>query len=214
MMGKQLLLWLLPRLAWTYLQCVGKTSRILWSGTEHVRRLQSLHTRWIYAFWHGRQVFFLYSHRRQPICTMVSRSRDGEWISRVITCFGMRFSRGSSSRAGAPALREMVQWAARGFYPSMTPDGPRGPARQVKPGVLYLAQKLGWPILPIANGMRRKLIFRGWDDYWVPLPFNRVSIVCGDPLWISQTDSLEERAQELKRALDEVTEQADRNGCG
>lgn len=163
----------------------------------------------MYAFWHGRQVFLAYLHRGDNIRPLVSQSRDGELIARVCRSFGLNAIRGSSSKRGAEALLELKREVDDGTRVGITPDGPRGPLREVQPGVLYLAQKTGAPIVPVAYGARKRWVFKGWDEFMVPKPFNRITIAYGEPLTIAPTDNLEGKAKELKRALDAVMREAD-----
>ena len=206
----RLLLLVAPRLAYAYMTLVGATSRLIWHGDAAASKLEQGHGGCVFALWHGRQVFFTYSHRNRGIATLVSRSKDGELIAEVLRLSGHRAVRGSSSRGGAAALKELVEAGREGHSLAVTPDGPRGPVRRVQPGVLFLARELGIPIVPAANGMRRKLIFRGWDEFHFPLPFNRVAIVLGKPLPVGPDDDLEAKAEELRLALDAVTAEADR----
>jgi len=152
-----------PRLAWWYISFVGATSRVRWIGREHVEALERAGRNFAYAFWHGRQVFFTYSHRGYPAAILVSRSKDGDIIADVMRRSGLRAVRGSSSRGSAAALKELLDAAKAGYRPAITPDGPRGPAREVQPGILFLAREMGIPIIPITNAVRRKIVVRGRD---------------------------------------------------
>lgn len=202
---------LLPPLAYAYLSAVGATSRVRWEGLEHLRGLQG--KGFIYAFWHQRQAFFTWTHRGSKLAptVLVSRSRDGELIARAMRLSGIASVRGSSSRGASSAARELLEVLASGRPVGITPDGPKGPAREVKPGALYLALKSGCPILPIANALSRTLtIARAWDRFQVPLPFSRACVVHGPPLSVRPQDDLAAKAVELKRVLDETTARADR----
>lgn len=199
----------IPRIAWAYLHFVGKTSRVVWRRKDVRYAVEAREKNFIYAFWHGRQVFIAYAYRNLPVTAMVSQSKDGEYIARVIELFGGQTVRGSSSRGGMKAVVNMKRHLDAGRIVGLTPDGPRGPQRSVASGILYLAQKTGKPIVPLAYSARRKLIFRGWDDYWIPLPFNRIALSVGEPVRILETDSLEKKAEELKRTLNETTAHAD-----
>jgi lysophospholipid acyltransferase (LPLAT)-like uncharacterized protein len=92
----------------------------------------------------------------------------------------------------------------------ITPDGPRGPLREVQPGALFLAQMTGCPIVPVAFGANRKWIFnKGWDEFIVPKPFARIGIMYGEPMYVRPQDSLEQKAKELKDALNHVLQEID-----
>ena len=140
----------------------------------------------LYASWHQR--FFpgiTFFSKRRPIAIMISQSRDGEMISRVVDVLGWRPVRGSSSRGGSQALQEIKKLAWKGFNIGHIIDGPRGPFGIVKPGLLRIAQVSGLPILPTITSSPRPWIFRSWDRFMVPRPFSRVIIRFGAPIFIS-----------------------------
>ncbi|MBI3013180.1 MAG: DUF374 domain-containing protein [Elusimicrobia bacterium] len=200
---------IVPRIAWLYLHCVGKTSRVLWVSRHQRTVLEERSDPVIYAFWHGRQFFFPYVYRNEPASVLVSRSKDGEIIARVMRLFGLGAVRGSSSRGGVRALVELKRVLESGVTVGVTPDGPRGPQRTVASGILYLAQKTGKPILPVTYSAKRKMIFHGWDDYWVPFPFNSIVVRYGHPIFISESDDLQKKSEELRRELDRITSESD-----
>lgn len=200
---------LAPCLAYCYISLVGRTSRIRWSGLEH--RQEAGKTGFIYTFWHQRQVLFTYTHRNDAAHVLVSRSRDGEIIAEAMRLSGITAVRGSSSKGASSATREMLDLLRQGRPVGITPDGPKGPARQVKPGVLYLAQQSGCPILPLTSASSRRLVLeRAWDKFNVPLPLSRIRIVYGRPIRVGPQDDLDAKAAELKAELDRITEEADR----
>jgi len=110
----------------------------------------------IIAFWHAHLLLMLHSKWRAPIVVMISRSRDGEYIARVFDHYGVESARGSSTRGGSAALREMIRDARDGKNIVFTPDGPKGPNRVVKPGLVTAAQATGLPIVPIAFAAKKK----------------------------------------------------------
>ncbi|MBI3292154.1 MAG: lysophospholipid acyltransferase family protein [Elusimicrobia bacterium] len=206
---------LISNLGYWYVSWVGQTSSIYRIREEIRRRLEQSYGGFIYAFWHGRQLLMPYLHAHDQAHTLISLSKDGDQIARIAQRFGIRVVRGSSSRGGVRALVTMKRLLAQGQRVAMTPDGPRGPQGVVQPGILFLAQKTSCPIVPIAYGVKRRMIVRGWDEYVVPFPFNRITMVYGEPLMVSPHDSLEAKREELARALHQVTTEADqlaRNG--
>src|SRR2546430_261133 len=88
-------------------------------------------------FWHAHLVLMFYARYRPPVMMMISRSKDGELIASTFRYFGVQSARGSSSRGGTAALREMIRAAQAGTTIGITPDGPRGPRRVLKEGVVY-----------------------------------------------------------------------------
>jgi len=202
---------LIPYLGYAYISLVGATTRVSVRGRAHLQGLREKNQRFVYAFWHERQVFFTYSHRGAGISVLVSRSRDGDLIARAMEISRIHAVRGSSSRGASAALLAMIASHESGRQLGITPDGPKGPRRAVKPGVLYIAQKLGLPIVPITNAVSRKLVFKkSWDRFQLPLPFGRAVIAVGEPISVGPADDLAAKAAELKEALDRLTDEADR----
>lgn len=202
---------LVPPVAYLYSTLVGLTTRLRTRGVEHRDKLRAEDRRFIYAFWHQRQVYFTWTHRGDPADTLVSKSKDGELIARTMRLCRMGARRGSSSRGGAAAVREMMESVQAGRDLAITPDGPRGPAREVKEGVVFLAQKLGIPILPLTNALtRRKELARAWDRFQIPLPFGRAVVRYAEPIFVGPDDDLAAKARELKESLDRITELAER----
>jgi lysophospholipid acyltransferase (LPLAT)-like uncharacterized protein len=111
----------------------------------------------ILAFWHAHLLLMLHSRWRKPVAVMISRSKDGEIIARVFDSYGgIHAARGSSTRGGGAALRELLREARDGNNLAFTPDGPKGPPRVLKEGVIYAAQATGLPIVPIAFAAKKK----------------------------------------------------------
>jgi lysophospholipid acyltransferase (LPLAT)-like uncharacterized protein len=200
----------LASLATVYLRFVGRTSLIVWVNRSIREEQEAEGKGFIYAFWHGRQVFLVYLHQNDQLATIISQSKDGELIARVCKNFGLGAVRGSSSKGGSEALLQMKTLLDQGTRVAFTPDGPRGPLRQVQPGVLYLAQKTGRPIVPVAFGAKKKWVFRGrWDEFVVPKPFNRIAMVYGEAIQVKPDEDLKAKAGELKKALNAVMFKAD-----
>lgn len=141
----------------------------------------------IYASWHQR--FFpgiTFFATRKPISIMISRSRDGELISRTVSMLGWHPVRGSSSRGGRQALREIMALVDRGYKIAHIVDGPRGPFGIIQPGLLLLARASGMPILPTVTSAEKKWVFNSWDRFMVPRPFSRIIIRFGNEAYIHQ----------------------------
>jgi len=198
-----------PYLAYGFLNLVHRTSSIQWRGLEHLEAVKRSGP-FIYAFWHQRQVAFTFTHRGTPAPVLVSRSRDGELIAKTMGLFGIPAVRGSSSRGASASAKELFELLSSGSCVGITPDGPKGPARKAKEGALYLAQKSGRPILPITNAASRRLTFaKAWDRFQVPLPFSRICVAHGPPVSVGPADDLRDKALELERSLNRVTDEAD-----
>jgi lysophospholipid acyltransferase (LPLAT)-like uncharacterized protein len=170
----------------------------------------------IVAFWHGRLLYplrLMQVYRQRQVTVLVSRSRDGEWISRIVQRFRVVPTRGSSHRGGGQGLLEMVRRVQEGYLACVTPDGPRGPRYQVQPGVVTLAQKTGATILPITYNAKWRKVLRSWDGFILPMPFSRIVVIYGEPICVPEhvtTAGRQAAQQSVEQCLQQITEVADR----
>jgi len=164
----------------------------------------------IYAFWHGGLLPLVYTHRHRGIVVLVSQNKDGELITRVLVRLGFDVVRGSSSRGGREALRELLALAKKGRSLGISPDGPRGPRREVQDGVIVLAALSGLPILPLAACARRFWQLRSWDRFEIPKPLGKAVVVSDSLVWVPRDarENLEHWRGVVQRALDEVSHRA------
>jgi len=171
----------------------------------------------IFAIWHNRLALCLPVYRRyfsghlseRRLAAIASASRDGGMLARVLELFGALPIRGSSSRRGAAALRELTHAAELGCDLAVTPDGPRGPCYVVQPGVIAAAQFTGLPIVPVTYVLSWKKTLRSWDRFQIPLPFSRVEVRIGEPLRVPREADEAERERlrgELEQRLRALTE--------
>ena len=173
-------------------------------GLEHYDAIQASGRQPVMAFWHGRIVHATWFFRRRGIVVMISENFDGEWIGRLIEKFGYRTARGSTSRGGARALARMRRLALDGAPTGFAVDGPRGPARSVQPGAVWLASLTGNPMLPFHSEADRFWTARSWDGTQVPKPFARAAMVVGEPIEVPRAtgpELIERKRLELERAL-------------
>lgn len=148
----------------------------------------------IWAFGHGRMLPFVWTHRHRGVRVLISEHFDGELITRVIGCFGFGTARGSATRGGAKALRELIH-DARSADLAVTPDGPKGPFLTVKPGLPYLASRTGSSVCAASWDADRRVQFRSWDRFRFPLPGATVFVIAMPPRTIpasSDAAALEE----------------------
>lgn len=193
--------------AWL-LELLGRTWRIEWRHDPHASDRAPGDGGSIYAFWHARILALTFIHRGRGAAVLVSRSRDGELIARVIERLGFVTARGSSTRGGGEGALEMLAWAERGRDLGLAPDGPRGPALRVKPGLAWLASRTGRPVVPAAAAASRSWVLRSWDGFRVPQPFARVCVGYGAPVPVPaglDAAAAERWAAELERGLEAIT---------
>jgi lysophospholipid acyltransferase (LPLAT)-like uncharacterized protein len=160
---------------------IGATWRFTVSDAPEYAAALARGERFVYAFWHSALLPLAVLHRNEGIAVLVSRHRDGEFITRVIERLGFVAARGSSTRGGEAGVRGMLAWAGRDRHLAVTPDGPRGPAEQLKPGALFLAERTGRRMVPIGVAARPVRALRSWDRFRVPWPFARVVVSHGAP---------------------------------
>jgi len=176
--------WWLPLAAGlgaVFVRALGATWRYTVSDAPEYSAALARGERFVYAFWHSGLLPGAVLHRDEGIAVLVSRHRDGELITRVIEHLGYVTARGSSTRGGEAGVRGMLTWAAQGRQLAVTPDGPRGPAEQVKPGALYLAERTGRRMVPIGFAAHPVYALRSWDRFRIPWPFARVLVSHGAP---------------------------------
>ena len=135
-----------------FIRALHATLRVKHARVENVEGTPQ----YILAFWHSHLLLMLHSRYKRPISVMISRSKDGEYIARVFDWYGVDAARGSSTRGGGAALRELIREAREGKNIAFTPDGPKGPARIAKDGVVYAAKMSGLPIVPVAFAAKKK----------------------------------------------------------
>lgn len=138
----------------------------------------------VYALWHEHLLPLAFAHRGSGTVALVSEHRDGEILVRVLRRLGLAAARGSSTRGGSRGLREMVRAGREGRPLAFTPDGPRGPARRCKPGVIRAAAETGLPVVPLAAAASRARRLESWDRFLVPAPFAAVCLSRGEPLTV------------------------------
>jgi len=168
----------------------------------------------IFAIWHNRLLmlpppFDRWFPTRQSI-GLISASRDGDLVSLLIERSGYGTIRGSTSRKGVIALRQLVDALAAGSNVLFTPDGPRGPVYQVSPGVIFVAQKSGAPIVPLHMEYSSSWRLKSWDRFCVPRPFSKVRFILGAALRVEQTTGAEQFEAErlrLENAMMSLVEQ-------
>ncbi|MBN1395548.1 MAG: lysophospholipid acyltransferase family protein [Pirellulales bacterium] len=166
----------------------------------------------IYIFWHEYILFPLYLRGHCNLAMLLSRHRDAEILSHVARHFGFDFVRGSTRRGGVSALRQLLARSRR-MHLTITPDGPRGPRRRLAPGCVYLASKLGMPLIVMGWGYDRPWRVRGaWDQFAIPRPGSRARAIPSGEIFVPpdlDRDGLEHYRQRIERLLNRLTSEAE-----
>ena len=159
--------------------------------TEHEERWRPLYQSrrpHVFLLWHEVLLPLLWHHRRQDIAIVVSENRDGQYLADFALILGYRAVRGSSSRGAARALLGAVRELRAGRAVAFTPDGPRGPRRELKPGVVAAAQRGGGLIVPIHARADRAWRLDSWDRFLIPKPGARITVTYGRPFEVEPGD--------------------------
>ncbi len=168
----------------------------------------------LHLLWHQRLVLGILKYPFKNAVTMASRSKDGDIIAAFLHFWGFRAARGSSTRGGKEALSVMVEMV-RGTtaWVALTTDGPRGPARKSKPGLLKLAQLTNAGIIPTGTSSTRPKFLNSWDRFLLPLPFSRCTVFFGPEVTRREGETDEDFLNRIDEAVDAATLEADRL-CG
>jgi len=194
--------------AWTLMHIIGHTARFKVVGYGQVTELVKSGKGFILAVWHGRTLLPVHYCRGMGIWAITSLSRDGELQTKIVSRFGYRCIRGSTGRGAIKAALSACKKLEEGGILAITPDGPKGPQHEVQPGIVFMAQRAGCPIIPIGVGASSRRLMKAWDEYLVPLPFSKAALVFGEPLNVGKDEPLEPHQDLLKKSLQDVEAQA------
>ncbi len=203
-----------------WLVAIGHRLLQLWAATirftvEDRGDLQARlpNEQFIGALWHNRLLLFPSVLKRffpgREGAALISASRDGALLADLVQRFGFEVVRGSTSRKGASAVRQLAEVIAAGHDVVITPDGPRGPAYEMGPGIVLLAQKSKTAVLPVNMEYSRSWRLKSWDRFIIPAPFSRVRVILGQPLSVAETATEEDFEGErvrLQSAMMELVE--------
>ena len=188
--------------------CYTKTLKIQYYFHPDFLKLDR--TKVFYGFWHGRQFLLVPSFGNWHISIMSDLSWAGEIQTRILSRFGYVVVRGSSKRKGVQALLSMKKAIEKGAAGGFALDGPSGPIYKAKPGIIFLAQKMGYPIIPLAASANRAWILKKtWCRYLLPKPFAMCYVAMGKPIWVAEKDT-RLTSEELDRILIDWTARIDK----
>ncbi|MBQ7287865.1 MAG: lysophospholipid acyltransferase family protein [Candidatus Gastranaerophilales bacterium] len=163
----------------------------------------------VFALWHAHQCGVFSCNMFRKTCIMVSNSQDGELISRAANGVGVETVRGSQNRGGAKASLELIKKIKEEDYNgALTIDGPRGPNRVVKKGIIEIARLTQTPIVPAVYWSPQKLFlqFKSWDKFRFPLIGTKLVMVYGDPIPVPENPTEEEVETIRKQVEDKMNE--------
>lgn len=158
----------------------------------------------IYALWHRNLLPLLLKHKDLGVAVVISSSKDGELIAGPAQELGFLPVRGSTTRGGDKAFKELLRCAKTRSL-AITPDGPKGPSEKIQGGLLHLAYLTKLPIILVAADLDKEWVFHSWDRFRVPKPFATVKIQYSEPIYITEKEQLNTMGEILQQRLDEMT---------
>jgi lysophospholipid acyltransferase (LPLAT)-like uncharacterized protein len=167
---------------------------------------------YIYSVWHDSMVVPVFAGKQPATMALVGQHNDGSYVANVLKSAGIPSARGSSSKGGAAAIRKLID-ETKDHHIVITPDGPRGPRRELKSGPTYLAAKTGKPLVPTAFASSASWNWKGsWTDLMIPRPFSRVVALTGKPIEVpkkASREELDEYTAQLQTAMDKLNAKAE-----
>ncbi len=185
------------------------TSRWHIEGDGQIEKLRTEGRSIIFAIWHGNLLpGYMYVADKQPY-GVAGKHGDAEIISRIAIKLGYIPIRGSSSDGGREAYMKIVNVLnKKGSLVFITPDGPKGPAKELKPGTIKAAMRTGAAILPVGSATSKHWKPTNWDTFYVVKPFGQIHLLIGDPMTFSENDNFNECSSKLKLELDRLEQEA------
>lgn len=160
----------------------------------------------VLAFWHGTMLIPWFVHRDKNFAALVSKSKDGGLLERVLKPLNYKVVRGSSHTGGSVALGVLVDLARHERSVAITPDGPRGPAHKLKAGAVVAAKRANVPLVLLGVGYQKKRELSSWDKFQVPKFFSRINIIYSDPIVIDRDLSYEETTKLIETCENKLNE--------
>lgn len=199
--------------------------KLLWStcrvktviGENYARELLQSGKAFIPCYWHQQHIFcsyYLFRMQRQGLKLgfLISPSADGEIAARVVQSWGAQAIRGSATRTGAKAMRDMYNIVCKeGISPATTSDGPQGPAQKFKAGAIMISQLTQAPMLPMACAASHAWYLKSWDRFMIPKPFSKIVIAIGTPQSVDKSlgfENLQPQQDNMEQAINHLMTQA------
>lgn len=195
-----------------FLKALYKTCRIEVFGQEYDQELTRKNQPWLCALWHFSLFYCTYHFRHRRAVAMVSASEDGELMARLMERLGYTTVRGSRTRGGMAAVKDIINLVKAGYGAGIVADGSQGPARVAQKGVILIARETGAPIVPVTHATKGAINFNSWDRTVLSLPFSRLAFFYGQPLFVPPTargTKIEEYRRELENRLNDLARKAE-----
>ncbi len=208
---KSIKLYLLSKIGKWIVLLLYNTNKWNIEGENNYQDLLRNNNSVIISIWHGRVLNFVKQLANNQFYALAGTHNDAEIISRICLDTGWKVIRGSSSDKGKEAFEGIVEaLKIPGSLVAMTPDGPKGPAKIPKAGVIKAAQNTGVAIIPAASHCTKHWGFKNWDTFYIPKPFGRIEVIYGEPVYFKNDQSFDECLYILKEAMDKLEKLVDK----
>jgi lysophospholipid acyltransferase (LPLAT)-like uncharacterized protein len=176
------------------------TYRFEFLNTERLTKLEANNKNYLLAIWHQNLVAGILAQQERPYVVIVSKSKDAEPVAFACQRLGHIVTRGSSKKkgvdkGGAAARDEMIEYLIKGYPGAVTVDGPKGPAKVVKPGIVHMAIMSKSILIPYIVKSKSYFEFKSWDRFQLPKPFAKISVYYGEPVNPEDYDFDQERTR-------------------
>ena len=188
-----------------------KTLKINLKNGDKISEFYGENKNFVLAFWHGTMLVPWFVNRNQNFTALVSKSKDGALLEKVLKHWNYKVIRGSSHTGGSVALGILIDYAKNESSIAITPDGPRGPKYKMKAGAVIAAKRAKIPLVLLGVGYRKKRELNSWDNFQIPGLFSKVNIIYSEPIYIEYDLSYEETSRVIEQCevkLNELQKEA------
>jgi len=190
---KKIIFFLEKYLGSAFLFCLGLTWKF--EGCDEEKNSPN-----VYASWHRNLLPLIYRRRNEKIGVIVSQSKDGEYVAGPLKVFGFEPIRGSSSKNGANAAKNMIKYV-KSNHVAITPDGPKGPIFEIKDGLTFIAYISKKPIIPISLEIDKEWTLHSWDEFRIPKPFPHIKVKYHEKIYVKTKEEIESAKNIIKNSL-------------
>ena len=183
-----------------------KSLKTIIINDKTIKKLENENKNYILAFWHGTMLLPWYLHGDPNFVALISKSKDGDLLAKILKHWNYNVVRGSSSSDGDIALAIMIDFAKNGYSVTITPDGPSGPAHKFKAGAVITAKKSELPLILAGVGFQKKKLLSNWDKFEVPYFFSKSKIVYSEPIFVESNLNYEETSNIIINCENQLNE--------
>ncbi len=188
-----------------------KSLKINISNKKTIDELINSNQNFVIAFWHGTMLVPWFIQNRKNMAALISQSKDGDLLTKLLENWNYKVVRGSSSSGGEDALEKMIELAKQNYSVAITPDGPRGPQFKFKAGAVIAAKKSQVPLVLLGVAYKKKKKLKSWDHFEVPHFFSQANVIFSDPVFISSDLNYEQTSEMIlkcEQQLNDLQKQA------